>query len=166
LLFYQGLVAGFTSDFAQMKPFYQQSRELFEQIGDQNAIVDMFKDRGCMLVLEGKYREAIDYLFKSIESSYKLDHKPFMVIALGLLSFAFGMVEETEPAFALYSAQLGGNAHALAYTIGVEAWLTSSPLAQIMYQQIRSRIDEQTWEAAWNAGEVLTIEQVIALART
>jgi hypothetical protein len=31
-------------------------------------------------------------------------------------------------------------------------------------QQIRSQVDEQSWQAAWAEGRALTVEQAIALA--
>jgi len=31
-------------------------------------------------------------------------------------------------------------------------------------QQIRSRVDEQSWQAAWEKGRALTIEQALDLA--
>ncbi len=59
LLFYLGAAAGFTYNFEQMRYYYAQSRELFEQVGDKSAIADVMKDQGGMLILEGKYTEAI-----------------------------------------------------------------------------------------------------------
>ena len=165
LLFHLGGVSGFTADFEQTRTCYAQSRELFEQVGDISAIADVLKDQGGMLILEGKYTEAIDCLLKSIKSCYELDHKQFMATGMGLLSFAVGLRQLPEPALAsIHSAQLQGAADAMMDAIGLTPWTRTHPLAQMARQQIRSQVDEQSWEAAWVAGRALTVEQAIGLA--
>ncbi|MFL5657801.1 MAG: NB-ARC domain-containing protein [Ktedonobacteraceae bacterium] len=165
LLSHLGAASGFTADFEQMQSFYSQSRELFEQVGDKSATADVLKDQGGMSLLQGKYTEAIDCLLKSIKLCYELDHKQYIATGLGLLSFAFGMREEPDPVLAsIYSAQLQGASEGLMDTIGLTPWTRSHPLVQMVRQQIRSRVDEQRWEAALAAGRALTVEQAIDLA--
>src|SRR3989440_4928130 len=165
LLSHLGAASGFTADFEQMQSFYSQSRELSEQVGDKSATADVLKDQGGMSLLQGKYTEAIDCLLKSIKLCYELDHKQYIATGLGLLSFAFGMREEPDPVLAsIYSAQLQGASEGLMDTIGLTPWTRSHPLVQMVRQQIRSRVDEQRWEAALAAGRALTVEQAIDLA--
>jgi len=165
LLLYLADAAGFTFDFEQMHSFYAQSRELFEQIGDRSAIADVLKDQGGMSILESKYQESIDCLLKSIQLCYKLDHRQYMTTGMCFLSTAVGMREKPDPAQAsLYSAQLEGAAGGLMDTIGLNDWTKDNPLYQMVRQYIRSRVDEQSWEAAYTAGRALTIEQAIDLA--
>ncbi len=165
LLLYLADAAGFTFDFEQMHSFYAQSRELFEQIGDRSAIADVLKDQGGMSILESKYQESIDCLLKSIQLCYKLDHRQYMTTGMCFLSTAVGMREKPDPAQAsLYSAQLEGAAHSLKDTIGLNDWTKDNPFIQMVYQYIRSRVDEQSWEAAYTAGRALTVEQAIDLA--
>lgn len=165
LLLYLADAAGFTFDFEQMHSFYTQSRELFEQIGDRSAIADVLKDQGGMSILESKYQESIDCLLKSIQLCYKLDHRQYITTGMCFLSTAVGMREKPDPAQAsLYSAQLEGAAHSLKDTIGLNDWTKDNPFIQMVYQYIRSRVDEQSWEAAYTAGRALTIEQAIDLA--
>ncbi len=165
LLFYLGAAAGFTADFEQMRSFYTQSRELFEQVGDKSAIADVLKDQGGMLLLEGDCTEAINCLLKSMKLCYELDHKQYITTGMCLLSLAFGMRGEPDPATAsIHSAQLQGAADGLMDAIGLTPWTRTHPLAQMIRQQIRSRVDEQSWEAAWTAGRALTVVQAIDLA--
>jgi len=49
-------------------------------------------------------------------------------------------------------------------TIGLTSWTKTSPFILMVYQHIRSRVDEQNWEAAYTAGRALTVEQAIDLA--
>jgi hypothetical protein len=35
---------------------------------------------------------------------------------------------------------------------------------QLLHEQIHTRVDEETWQAAWAEGRSLTIEQAIDLA--
>jgi predicted ATPase/tetratricopeptide (TPR) repeat protein len=165
LLFYLGAAAGFTGDFEQMRDFYTQSRELFEQVGDTSSVADVLKDHGAMMILESKYAESIDYLIKSIQLCYKLDHKQFITTGMSWLSIAVGMRGEPNLTIAsIHAAQLEGAAEGLMEAIGFTSWAETHPLVQVVQQYIRSRVDEQSWEAAWRAGRALTIEQAIDLA--
>src|SRR5712691_6242832 len=165
LLFYVGASAGFTYDFEQMREFYRQSRELFEQVGDTSAVADVLKDQGGMLLLEGNCEQAIQCLMKSMKLCYELGHKQYTTTGMCLLSLAFGMREKPDPATAsIHSAQLQGAADGLMDAIGLTPWTGSNPIVQIVRQHIRSRVDEQSWQAAWSAGRALSVEQAIDLA--
>ncbi len=165
LLFHLAAAVGFISDFKQMRTYYTQSRELFEQVGDKIAIADLLKDQGALTILEGNYSEAIDCLLRSIKMCYKLGHKQFIATGLGSLSFAVGLRGEPEPGLAsIQSARLGGAAEGLMDAIGLTPWTRSSQLVQMARQFIRSRVDEESWKVAWAEGRELSIERAIDLA--
>jgi predicted ATPase len=165
LLFHLAAAVGFTGDFMEMRSLYTQSRELFEQVGDKSSVADLLKDQGGMSLLEGNCIMAIDCLLKSLKLCYELDHKQYMTTGMCLLSTAFGMSGEPDPVTAsIHSAQLEGIADSLEETIGLTPWTKTNPLVQMIRQQIRSRVDEQSWEAAWAEGRALPLEQAIALA--
>jgi tetratricopeptide (TPR) repeat protein len=164
LLVYLAAAAGFTSEYEQMRSFYEQSRELFERLGDKSAVADVLKDYGGMLILESKYADAIDNLLRSIRLSYELDHKQYIATGMGLLSFAVGLRAEPDAVQAcLLSAQLEGAAHALMEAIGFASWLPSYQAANLLRQHIRSRVDAQLYDEMYALGRTLTIEQVIDL---
>ena len=165
LLFYLGAAAGFTGDFEQMRDFYTQSRELFELVGDTSSVADVLKDHGAMMILESKYAESIDYLLKSIQLCYKLDHKQFITTGMSWLSISVGMRGEPDLTVAsIHAAQLEGAAEGLMEAIGFTSWAETSPLVQMARQMIRSRVDEGSWNEAWAEGRGLTAEQAIDLA--
>jgi predicted ATPase len=165
LLFYLGAAAGFTGDFEQMRDFYTQSRELFELVGDTSSVADVLKDHGAMMILESKYAESIDYLLKSIQLCYKLDHKQFITTGMCWLSISVGMRGEPDLIVAsIHAAQLEGAAEGLREAIGFTSWAETNPLVQAVQQYIRSRVDEESWKAAWAEGRALTVEQAIDLA--
>jgi len=165
LLFHLAAAEGFISDFKQMRTYYTQSRELFEEVGDNIAMADLLKDQGGLTILEGNYPEAIGCLVKSIMMCYKLGHKQFIATGLGSLSFAVGLRGEPEPGLAsLRSAQLGGVAESLMEEIGLTPWTRTNQLVQLARQYIRSRVEEEKWNEAWAKGRALTIEQAIELA--
>jgi hypothetical protein len=94
-----------------------------------------------------------------------MGHKQFLATGMGWLSFAFGLREQPDTATAsIYSAQLEGATDSLMDSIGLTPWLRTHPLTQWVRQQIRSRVDKQTWEEAYNAGRALTVKQAIDLA--
>src|SRR5262249_33305547 len=66
LVFHLAAAEGFTSEFTQMRKYYKQGRELLEQVGDAIALADLLKDQGGLLIIEGKYNEAIHYLVSSL----------------------------------------------------------------------------------------------------
>lgn len=165
LFMYQAAAVGFTFDFEQMRSLYAQSRELLEKVRDISGIADVLKDQGAMLLLENKYEEAIDCLLESMRLCYELDHKQYLTTGMCWLSLALGMREEPDPVTAsLHSAQLEGAAEDLANTIGLTGWTKAHPLVQMVREQIRSQVDEQSWQAAWERGRALTIEQALDLA--
>jgi predicted ATPase len=165
ILCYLAAAAGFTSDFEQMRSYYRQGMELFEQVGDTIAVADFLKDQGGMTILEGNYTEAIDCLVRSIRLCYELGHKQFVATGLGSLSYAVGLRGEPEPVLAsIYSARIGGAAESLLDRIGLTPWTKTNSLAQLARQFIRSRVDEESYKAAWAEGRALTIEQAVDLA--
>jgi predicted ATPase len=165
LLLYLGAVAGLTADFEQMRSFYAESRRLFEEVGDKSLVADVVKDQGAMSLLEGNYTEAMICLVKSIELSYELGHRQIIAAALGSLGFAIGLRGEPDAVSAsLQAAHLFGAAASLQDAIGFTPWTLTIPAALEAYQQIRARVDKQSWKEASVAGRALSEEQAIALA--
>jgi predicted ATPase len=157
--------AGFTSDYELADACYERSRQLSAQIGDKSAIADAWKDQGGILLLQSKWSEALACLLKSIQICQEIGHKQYLATGLGLVSFAVGMRKEPDPQTAsLDSARMRGAADALMEKIGLTPWTRTSPFIQAVRQLIRSRVDEQDWEAAWQAGYALTLDEAIELA--
>ena len=81
------------------------------------------------------------------------------------LSISVGMRGEPDLTVAsIHAAQLQGAAEGLMETIGFTSWAETSPFVQMARQYIRSRVDEESWKAAWAEGRALTVEQAINLA--
>ena len=135
------------------------------EVGDKSLEADVAKDQGAMSLLEGNYTEAMNCLLKSIELSYELGHRQIIAAVLGLLGFAIGLSEKPDGVSAsLQAAQLFGAAASLQDAIGFTPWTLAIPAAQEAYQQIRARVDEQSWKEASVAGRAPSEEQAIALA--
>ncbi|HJT59608.1 MAG TPA: hypothetical protein VJ761_24075, partial [Ktedonobacteraceae bacterium] len=165
LLFYLGSVAGFSYQFDQMRLFYAQSLTLFEQVGDTSAIADLLKDEGGLMILEGRYAQSIKNLVTSIKMSYELGHKQYITTALGLLGFAAGLREQPDPeAASLQAARLWGAAESHQNRTGFTPWLKNLSLVQQVILHIKSRVSEESWNDAWQAGKAMNEEQAIALA--
>ncbi len=156
--------AGFTSDYEHARLYYARCRELFEQVGDKAAVADAWKDQGGILLIAGDLDEAIACLLISIQICRELDHKQYIATALGSLSFAFGLREVPDAETAsLNSAQVQGAAESLMATIGLIPWTNTTPFIQAVRQYIRGRVDDERWQAAFNAGHALTLEQALEL---
>ena len=156
---------GFQFNFEPVKVLYQRSRELFEQLDDKTSVADVLKDQGGMLILEGNYAEAIACLLNSIGLCYEIGHKQFVATGMGWLAFAIGLRGQPDEATAsLYTAQLQGATQSLMDAIGMTHWARANPFIRAVQMQLRFRVSDQDWEAAWNEGRVLTPEQAIELA--
>lgn len=163
---YRGTTAGFIGDYEQMREYHAQSKTLFEHIGDNSAIADLLKDQSGLMILEGRYDEAITNLLKSIEMSYALGYKQYLGTGMGLLAFAIGARGEPDAiAASRHAAQLWGAADNIFGNIGSNPWITNLPAAQATYVQIRYRMKKTDWREAWYAGRALTENQAIALCR-
>lgn len=163
LFFYLGTTEAFSSDFEQMRVYYAQSKAMFEQLGDKIAIADLLKDRGGMAILEGHYEEAIAYLVRSLPLSHELGYKQFLATGMGSLGFAIGARGAPDPiAASLQTAQLWGAAESFHHSLGSNSWIFKLSLAQELFIQIRSRVDDASWKAAWRKGRTLSEEEAVA----
>ena len=166
LLFYFASVEGFTNQFAHMHECYAESKALFEQVGDRCAIADLLKDKGGMLLLEGKFLESYDSLLQSLQLCYELDHKQFITTGLGLLSFTAGVLAQPDPEQAsINSALFGGAAESLMESSGFVPWTKTNDFIKSIRAYIRARIPEQRWQEAWASGRAMTVEQALELAQ-
>jgi predicted ATPase len=165
LLFHLAAAVGFTYDFEQMHLYYAQGRELFEQLGDKSSLADLLKDQGAMALLEGDCKRAIEGLLTSMKMCYEFGHKQHLTTGMCWLSLAVGMSGQPDHATAsVHSAKLEGVTSSLEEIVGLTGWTKTHLLIQAVRQQIRSQVDEQSWQAAWDEGRTLTIEQAIELA--
>ncbi len=165
LFCFLGGALGFQFEFEQTRSFYRQSRELFEQLDDKTSVADVLKDQGGMFIMEGQYPAAIESLLKSIGLCNELGHKQFVTTGMGWLAFAIGLRSEPDEATAsLHTAKLQGATQSLMDAIGMTHWSRKDPAVQLVQMQLQSRVDKQSWDAAWNEGRALTEEQAIELA--
>lgn len=155
---------GFASDYEQARRYYIRCRELFEQVGDKSAIADAWKDQGSILTIAGELEEAITCLLTSIRICRELGHKQYIATALNSLSFAFGLREVPDAETAsLNSARVQGATESMMATIGLTPWTDTTPFIQNVRQYIRSRVDPQHWQEAFDSGYALTLDQALAL---
>ena len=166
ILFLLGDLAGFACDFDLMRSYHNQSKEIFERLGDSSAIADLLKDQGGIMILERNLTGAISNLVQSIEMSQKLDYKQFIGTGMGLLGFAVGIREKPDAREASVQAlQLWGASSGLLGSIGSIPWLSNFPVVPEMIVKIRSRLDEKTLKEAYRRGRLLTVEQAMAAFR-
>jgi predicted ATPase len=164
LLFHLAATAGFLREYEQMHAYFAQSHEIFERLGDKCACADLLKDQGSLLTLQGCYTQAIDHLSQSIKLCHELNHRQFIAISLGWLSFAIGLQQLPDTTTAsIYSAQLRGASDSLTEEISMNPWSHAPGFIQIIQQHIRSSIDEQTWKDALAQGRALSLEEVVDL---
>jgi tetratricopeptide (TPR) repeat protein len=165
LLCYVAAAAGFTFDFERMRSFYEKGKTLFEQLGDKCALADFLKDQGGLLILDSKYDDAITCLLKSLAFCKELDQRQYIMSGMAWLAYAIGMRGEPTPEMASIStAKLKGVVQEMMDVAGIVPWAKTHPMIQVIEQHIRSRIDDQTWQVAWEEGRKLTIEQAMDLA--
>ncbi|HLH63300.1 MAG TPA: NB-ARC domain-containing protein [Ktedonobacteraceae bacterium] len=164
-LFYLGTVAAFLGDFEQMRLLHAQALDLFEREGDRSAIADLLKDQGGLVILESKYDESIGKLIQSLQISHELDHKQYITTALGWLGFAVGLRGLPDPESAsLQAAKVWGAAEGRQSNTGFTPWIKNIGFIEQVKLYIQSRVDEELWNAAYNAGKDMSEEEAIAFA--
>ncbi|MBD8488377.1 tetratricopeptide repeat protein [Echinicola sp. CAU 1574] len=62
-------------DLQQAAIYFQQSKSLFEQLGDEHKLADLAKRQGDVFKAQGKFIQAIDFYKKSWEMAEKLKNK-------------------------------------------------------------------------------------------
>jgi len=161
LLFFLAAAASSESDFPRAMALFEESLEMFRDLGDARGISRCLISFGMVSVMGRDYDQTETVARKGLESVRELGDRPGTSFAL-LVEAALAGVRN-EPARA---ARLWGAAEALREVIG----LSMGHQDHVDYDYegriaaARAQLDDATWHAAWNEGRAMSPEQAVDYA--
>src|SRR5205807_984258 len=144
------------NDQARAVELAEASIALWRQLDDPSGLATALLHRGWAAHAQDEYETAKRLYWESMEHLEGVEDTWLRAQLLVYLAAAAGFTYDFEKLGEFYT-----QSRELFEQIGDTS---ANPLAQMARQQIRSRVDEQSYEAAWNEGRTLSVEQAIDLA--
>jgi predicted ATPase len=154
-----GEIARFRKDHDEAAPFYMESRDLFESARSFPDVARAHHSLGYVALARGDHQQASTLFKKSLELHRKLGVKRGVVEAVAGLSSALFERGEMENFVCLYGAVESHFAG-----LGGGLWPADRAEMQPRLEQARAQLGEAAFAAALKAGQVMQLEQAIALA--
>jgi predicted ATPase/DNA-binding XRE family transcriptional regulator len=155
----QGISTFNLQQFDQAKTCLTGALVIFRELGDRWSPVYASTYLGLTLVQQGKYQQAEDVLIDALRFTPVVGMRfcfPEALVGLAATALAQGHIER--------AIQLSGAAEALREVFGTFL----PPVVETIYEDYlasaRRQVDELTFTQAWEAGRVLSLEQVIEYA--
>jgi len=119
------------------------------------------RELGYALLHQGKWAEAHPWFLKSLEDNHAigtLQGVAACIAACGAVALASG-----NPALA---ARLYGAVDAITREIGTPLMTSDVLEMQRTMADLRQQLDEKSFKGAWAEGQIMTLEQAVAAARS
>jgi predicted ATPase/DNA-binding CsgD family transcriptional regulator len=139
---------------------YEECLLLASETGETRREAIILSNLGLIAMHREAINEAIQLFRKALSKSHQLGHdKRLIVSAVLLLADAIAASGELEGA-----ARLFGAADALFKPAGVGLSPNDQPDHDRVLAVVRDQLDDKTFQACWNEGQALTLEQAVAHA--
>jgi predicted ATPase/DNA-binding XRE family transcriptional regulator len=169
-----GEAAHARGDHPAARAYFQESRALCHELGNTWDEAGSLLGEGHVALTEGNYSAASACYIEALKRFASLpnwDDRRRRTGTAACLEGLAGAVARTDPKCA---ARLYGAAAALRTTVGRAALqefdlaypLPHNPVAEDELATVRSALGEEAFQAAWAAGQALTLEQTVAEALT
>ncbi len=160
LLTKHGQVLRCLGEYEQAVACYNESIVSFQALGNTQWTSDPLRSLGFVALHQGDVVRAIRYLTESLALDYAGGSQEAMAISLAGFACVAAMQEQYERAARLFGAAIvliqAGTGHPdRAYLI---AW-------DLNLITVREQLDTPTFDAAWAAGQAMTLDRVIAYAQ-
>ena len=152
-----GELAADRGELAEARRWMQESLECLRRIDEPQTLSQCEARLGTVELLDGQLPAALELLCRSLTHASAIGN--LACIAEGLEGMA-ACVAAGQPS---HAAQLLGCAAALREDIHVPIPLADLGRYECTLALVRQAVD-QHWEAAWSAGQQLSVEQAVALA--
>ncbi|RPJ42208.1 MAG: hypothetical protein EHM21_13105, partial [Chloroflexi bacterium] len=153
----QGEVARTQRDYQQAQDYYEKSESLFRKLGDIDDHNRLIHSLGYIALYKGDIEAAAQRFHESLRVFRELGNR--RGIAECLAGIARLSLMRGKP---ILSATLLSAATVIIHADGADWW----PADQVEYRQslsdIQSALSKADFDAAWKAGQVMTLEQAIA----
>ena len=154
-----GLVAGFQNDYASAYTLHQESLVLYRALNETSGMTIAISQLGYVAMHLGKLDEARTWQAESLKLFDEVGDKDGLAECLG----RFAMLANANANFKR-AAQLFGAASVLRKEAGTVLALVERAEYDGELNATRAQLDVATFEAAWRAGQAMTLEQAIELA--
>ena len=160
---YSGLgnVAHMRGDFASAQSYFEQGLTIALATDDTDAISDITLDRGWLALSEGKKAEAGALFQAGLKVALKGELMPLVLNALDGFSEQAMACGDAHRATCLSSA-----AEARRETLLLPRQRVARKRSQAHVLHLREILGDAAFDAAWNKGRTLTLEQAVACALT
>jgi tetratricopeptide (TPR) repeat protein len=147
-------------DFARARELAEEALALATDIGDKRHISFAFGTLGWAALGEGAFEEAHRWFGESLAVAQDIGHRQSVVEMMTGMAGAAAARND-----ALRAARLSGAAAALEDAVGVKLSQTEVlPMLTRLLDGAKSQIGGDEWEAAWNEGARMSLEEVIRYA--
>jgi tetratricopeptide (TPR) repeat protein len=155
-----GLAKSEEGQYLEAVELIQESLTLFRGEGEMFWAMNAVGSLGYIALLEGRHRQARPLLLEYLEMGVQFQDRAN--IAAGLEGLAAVAIDEGS---ADQAARLFGAAESLRNEIGGRLMsLRNRTMIERSVRSTRQRLGEPAWVAAWNAGQVMTVQQAVSMA--
>ncbi len=161
-LYNLGEVSQFLGDYTRAREYFAECLQLDREAHNQASYASSLAGLARVELQLGERKLALDHYKESLKLRWELDDREGIAYALeGLVTyFASGEPSEGNPSLA---AQIAGAAEVLRRTIEVPHSLVEAAYLQMYIDQVRSRLGQEAYEAAWQEGSAVPIEELVEI---
>ncbi len=156
-----GNVALNQGDYATARTLFEESLTLGRELGDKRGVAQSLNDLGLVALNQGDYATARALLEQSLTLRRELGDKrgvAHSLVGFGRLALTQGQSQR--------AAKLSGVVEALLAAIGARLGRPEGPIHTDTIAAARAQLDEATFNAAWDEGHAMMMEQAIEYALT
>ena len=155
----RGDLARRLGDYEESNTFLQKGLAFFGKMGTAHqGLVNTLNYLGLLELTRGNLREAREYLHTGVVAAKKGNLRFFIRHLFDSLAY---LAAVTDP---LRAAQLFGAAETLREQLGIQHFPVERDEYQKYIALARSQVDEVSWNAAWEKGKAMSLEQALELA--
>lgn len=154
-----GTIALSQSDYAGAQRYHEESLAIKRQRGDENGIAASLTNLGSVFQLQGELARARHYFAAALEIRWRLRDQLGVVVALESLA-----ANAAGEAAWLEAVVLFGAADGLHHVGGSQVHLSVREGYQSHLNQLREALAPAEYEAAWQEGHGLTLDEAVARA--
>ena len=154
-----GALAGDAGDYLRATELVEESLALRREIGDVRGVAVELQNLASVWHKLGEHGRARALLIESLRICRELGEKRVMVLCLEMFATLAGVGGEIERA-----ARLWGASQAVRDALGTPAQPHQAVADEAEKQRARTQIGDIAWAAAWEQGQVMTLEHAVAYA--
>jgi tetratricopeptide (TPR) repeat protein len=154
-----GEIARYCGDDDHARRFYEEALAISRQTGETRRITILYNNLAFLALHEGEAERARDLEREALRLARAMNNHLEMAIAPATLAGALGALGHPQQAARLFGASERALERLGAFHLPNDKWEIDDMIAAV-----RAQLDEATFQAAWEEGRELTLEQALAQA--